>query len=128
MASERVNHEFGNLVGTCILKEFARELRSSCRFSDLVARWAGDAFLVVLTGAAADATAQIARLQSWICGPYQVPGRSGHVNVRLSTAIGLAEFRKATTCTEMLERADAALIATAGTGSQQNDRLNLTAR
>ncbi|MGC1423003.1 MAG: GGDEF domain-containing protein [Terracidiphilus sp.] len=104
-----VNHEFGNLVGDLIVKEFARELRSSCRFSDLVARWAGDRFLVVIDCKAADATAQIARLQSWICGPYQVPGRSGHVSVRLSTAIGLAEFREGDNLHEILERADVAL-------------------
>jgi len=107
----RVNREFGNLVGDLILKEFARELRSTCRFSDLVARWAGDQFLLVLDCAATDAKAQIARLQSWICGPYEVPGRSGHVTVRLSTAIGLAEFREGDNLQELLERADAALCA-----------------
>jgi diguanylate cyclase (GGDEF)-like protein len=107
----RVNQEFGNMVGDLILKEFARELRSSCRFSDLVARWAGDAFLVVLDCAAANAKAQIARLQSWICGPYQVPGRPGHVFVQLSTAIGLAEFREGDNLQEILERVDGALCA-----------------
>jgi diguanylate cyclase (GGDEF)-like protein len=107
----RVNQEYGNMVGDLIMKEFARELRSSCRFSDLVARWAGDEFLVVLDCAAADATAQIARLQSWICKPYQVPGRSGHVSVQLSTKIGIAESRQGDSMPEILDRADAALCA-----------------
>ncbi len=107
----RVNHEFGNLVGDLILKEFARELRSSCRFTDVVARWAGDGFIMVLDCAGADARGQIGRLQSWICRPYEVPGRSGHVIIRLSTAIGLAEFREGDNLQEILERADAALCA-----------------
>jgi diguanylate cyclase (GGDEF)-like protein len=107
----RVNHEFGNMVGDLILKEFARELRSSCRFSDVVARWAGDEFIVVLDCGGADARGQIGRLQSWICGPYEVPGRSGHVSVRLATAIGLAEFREGDSLQEILARADAALCS-----------------
>ena len=118
----RVNHEYGNMVGDLILKEFARELRSSCRFSDLVARWAGDEFLVVLDCAAAEARTQIARLQSWIRGPYEVPGRSGHVSVQLSTAIGLAEFREGDSLQQILERADAALCA-----DQQQARNQMTA-
>jgi diguanylate cyclase (GGDEF)-like protein len=107
----RINHEFGNLVGDLILKEFARVLRSSCRMSDLVGRWAGDQFIVVLDCPAADARVQISRLQPWICGPYQVPGRSGHVSVRLSTAIGLSEFLDGDDLQDVLERADAAVCA-----------------
>ncbi len=107
----RVNHEFGSLVGDLILKEFARVLRSSCRMSDLVARWAGDEFIVVLDCCAPDARIQVARLQPWISGPYQVPGRSGHVSVRLSTAIGLSEFCNGDSLQDVLERADEALCA-----------------
>jgi diguanylate cyclase (GGDEF)-like protein len=107
----RVNHEFGSLVGDLILKEFARVLRSSCRMSDLVARWAGDEFIVVLDCCAAEARVQVARLQPWISGPYVVPGRSGHVSVRLSTAIGRSEFLNGDCLKDILERADAALCA-----------------
>jgi diguanylate cyclase (GGDEF)-like protein len=104
-----VNHEYGNLVGDLILKEFARELRSSCRISDLVARWAGDEFIVVLDCAATDARVQVARLQTRICGPYLVPGRSGHVSVRLNSVVGLTEYRDGDCLQAILERADAAL-------------------
>lgn len=107
----KVNQEYGNLVGDLILKEFARELRSSCRFSDLVARWGGDEFIVVLDCVGLDVKGQIARLQSWICRPYLVPGRAGHLSVRLGASIGLAEYRESDTLQELLERADADLCA-----------------
>ncbi len=107
----RVNHEYGNLVGDLVLKAFATELRSSCRFSDLVARWGGDVFIVVLDCPGADAKRQIPRLASWISGPYQVPGRSGHVSIRLAVSIGVAEYREGDNLQEILERADAALCA-----------------
>jgi len=107
----RVNQEYGNLVGDLILKEFARELRSFCRFSDLVARWGGDEFIVVLDCAGLDVKRHIARLQSWICRPYLVPGRAGHVSVRLAASFGLAEYREGDHLQELLERADKELSA-----------------
>ena len=118
----RVNQEYGNLVGDLILKEFARELRSSCRFSDLVARWGGDEFIVVLDCAGLDVKGQIARLQSWICRPYLVPGRAGHVSVRLAASFGLAEYREGDNLQELLERADKALCV-----MQESARKRLTA-
>jgi diguanylate cyclase (GGDEF)-like protein len=118
----RVNQEYGNLVGDLILKEFARELRSSCRFSDLVARWGGDEFLVVLDCGGPDLQGQVARLQSWICRPYLVPGRSGHVSVRLDVSIGLAEYREGDNLQVLLERADAGMCA-----QQKSARKKLTA-
>ena len=52
------------MVGDLLLKEFARELRSSCRLSNLVARWTGDTFLVVLDAAENTALEQAERLRS----------------------------------------------------------------
>ncbi|WP_348261249.1 GGDEF domain-containing protein [Telmatobacter sp. DSM 110680] len=118
----RVNQEYGNLVGDLILKEFAKELRSSCRFTDLVARWGGDEFLVVPDCAGGDLEGQITRLQSWICRPYLVPGRSGHASIRLGASIGIAEYREGDNLQDLLERADAKLCA-----QQEIARRKLTA-
>lgn len=107
----RINQDYGNLVGDLILKEFAKELRSSCRFSDLVARWGGDKFLIVLDCVGGDLQGQVARLHSWICRPYFVPGRSGHLSVKLGASIGLAEYCEGDGLHELLERADRELCA-----------------
>jgi diguanylate cyclase (GGDEF)-like protein len=107
----RVNEENGNLIGDLLLKEFAGELRASCRFSDLVARWGGDEFIVVLDTIGADARGQVARLRSWICRPYHLPARNGSVSVRLDASFGLAEFREGDSLLELLERADAEVCA-----------------
>ena len=74
----RVNDEFGRMVGDLLLKEFAKELRSSCRLSNLVARWSGDTFLVVLDSAENTALEQAERLRAWISRQYLIPGRPGH--------------------------------------------------
>ena len=68
-----MNDEFGRMVGDLLLKEFARELRSSCRLSNLVARWAGDTFLVVLDAAENTALEQAERLRSWVSRQYLFP-------------------------------------------------------
>jgi diguanylate cyclase (GGDEF)-like protein len=105
----RVNDEFGHMVGDLLLKEFAKELRSSCRLSNLVARWSGDTFLVVLDAAESTAIEQADRLQTWIGKPYPIPGRPGHARVQLDALIGCAEYREGDTVQGILERADAAL-------------------
>ena len=110
-AFHRVNNEYGNLIGDLLLKEFAKELRSSCRFSDLVARWGDDEFLVVLDLPKNQALAQAERLRSWICRPYDVPGRSGHMSVHLRVSIGITENSEGDSLLELLERADAARSA-----------------
>ena len=107
----RINAEYGELVGDILLKEFAKELRSSCRFSDLVGRWGADEFVVLMECVGPEAHGQIARLQSWICGPYAVRSRCGHVHVRLEVSIGLAEFQSGDDLNSLLDRADADLCA-----------------
>ena len=107
----RVNDDFGHMVGDLLLKEFARELRSSCRVSNLAARWCGDTFLVVIDSSEKQAMEQGARLQTWLGRDYLIPGRARNANVRLSASIGCAAFREGDTAEAVLERADAALCA-----------------
>ncbi len=111
MKFRRVNEQFGRMVGDMVLKEFARELRSSCRFSNLVARWSGDTFLVVTDAVEGAAKEQAERLRAWISRHYLIPGRPGHASVHLESAIGYAEYREGDTVQGILERAEAALSA-----------------
>jgi diguanylate cyclase (GGDEF)-like protein len=104
-----VNNVHGNMVGDQLLKEFARELRSCCRFADLVARWSGDRFIVVLDTTGGEASSQATRLRAWISKPYHVPGRTGYVNIRMDATISLAESAEGDCLHDLLERGDAQL-------------------
>lgn len=110
----QISEEHGNLVGDLLLKEFANELRSSCRIGDLVGRWGAERFVVILNSDAEQATGRMARLHSWICGAYRVPGRSRPISVRLDAGLGLAEYQPRESLYELLERADAELCAHRG--------------
>ena len=50
-----VNDDAGHAAGDAALREIARLLRRECRSNDLVARWAGDEFVVLLGDAGAGA-------------------------------------------------------------------------
>jgi len=101
-----VVESYGNLTGDLLLKEFAKELRSACRFTDIVGRWGSDEFIIVLDGAGPESEPQVARLRASISKSYHVPGRTGYVSVPLAVSVGMAEHRLGEDVLEILERAD----------------------
>jgi len=96
----------GNLVGDVLLKEFARELRSACRFTDVLGRWGNDEFMLLLDEVGEEIRPKVERLRIAICRNYHVPGRTGYVNVPLSASIGVAEVEDDDDVQAVLERAD----------------------
>jgi len=109
---------YGNLVSDLLLKEFARELRSTCRFTDIVGRWGGDEF-IILVDDGAEIRSQLARLRTTLAKPYHVPGRTGYVNIPLDVSIGLAEYQREDDVHSILERADSELCRQRGRVEQQ---------
>jgi diguanylate cyclase (GGDEF)-like protein len=111
---KRVNDEHGHLTGDELLKQFAGELRSICRTTDLIGRWGGDEFIFLFKGRLAEAEAQTDRLRKWVCGDYTVKqtsaqGRSGTIKVRVDASIGLTEYVAGEGMKELVARADAAM-------------------
>lgn len=103
---KKVNDKHGHLVGDEVLKQFAGELHSACRSTDILGRWGGDEFILLLDCGMAEATAQIERLKKWVCGDYVLQGKSSPGKLRLEAAIGLAEHRLDEPIKELLDRAD----------------------
>ncbi len=104
---KRVNDEHGHLAGDELLRQFATELKSACRSKDIVGRWGGDEFIILLDCELAEARAQADRLTRWVCGSYTVEGGSGPVKLQIDASIGLAEHVAKETQKELLARADA---------------------
>jgi diguanylate cyclase (GGDEF)-like protein len=108
---KRVNDVHGHLVGDDLLRQFAGELKSACRSTDVNGRWGGDEFILVLGSRLGDAETQIERLREWVCGSYPVQSRSGPMKLKLEASIGLAEHRRGERMNDLLARADAAMYA-----------------
>jgi diguanylate cyclase (GGDEF)-like protein len=106
---KQVNDGHGHLAGDELLKQFAGELRSACRATDVIGRWGGDEFLLVFDCGMAEAETKTERLKKWICGSYIVHGKQGEVKLQVDASFGLAAHEAGEAMKQLLERADAAM-------------------
>lgn len=105
-----INDSLGHAAGDVVLREFAQRLQASVRHLDLVARLAGDEFVVILEGLHSDAEAQAVaqKIVDAMARPMNVEGNL----LRVSSSIGVAYQDKAApaiTTPDLLARADKAL-------------------
>ena len=115
---KRVNDRHGHAVGDDVLVRTARELAGAVRSGDLVARFGGEEFCVVLPGV--DAATVRERAEAWRarCARTEHPTLHGPVRVTLSA--GVADLRPGEDVDTLLGRADEALYAAKAAG---RDRL-----
>jgi diguanylate cyclase len=104
---KQVNDEHGHMVGDELLKQFAAELRSASRSADIIGRWGGDEFILLVQSGLADAKAQSDRLQKWVCGNYTVQGNCDPIKLRVVASLGLAEHLPDEPMKALVDRADA---------------------
>lgn len=109
-----INDTHGHNVGDAALREVASRLRASLRASDVVARWGGEEFLVVLAGAPAEYTALVAdRLREAVGGE---PLRIGSIELRATCSVGGAVAPAGSTPETVIGAADAALYRAKAAG------------
>ena len=99
-----VNDTYGHLAGDQVLAEIARRLLENLRSTDMVARWGGEEFVILLRDCALEQALAIAeKIRSRIAdSPFDDVSA-------VSVSIGVAERRQDNDLTSWLARADAAL-------------------
>ena len=117
---KKVNDTHGHLTGDELLKQFATELRSACRATDVIARWGGDEFLILLECPLEEATGRVERLRKWVCGDYTVRGPSGIMKLRLYASIGLAQHLPQESIKALITRADTAMYERKAAGRENH--------
>ena len=106
-----VNDTHGHAAGDLVLQSFADTVRRNVRDTDVLARWGGEEFVLLLCDTpAADAVALMERLRQAVQA-MQVPVPQGGGPITVTVSIGLARHTPADPLAGTLERADQALYA-----------------
>jgi diguanylate cyclase (GGDEF)-like protein len=83
---KQTNDRYGHSAGDALLKQFAAELRMFLRSTDIVSRWGGDEFLVIVDCRVEEVRERIEPVGKWVYGDYtlQVDGQTHKVGVQAS--------------------------------------------
>jgi diguanylate cyclase (GGDEF)-like protein/PAS domain S-box-containing protein len=112
-----INDRYGHLVGDQAIEHVARTLGASLRPGDLVCRYGGEEFCLLLPGLGATAAHELAeRMRTRIeatCGAAVIPGE----NVRITISFGVAAVAfGGSTLAELIKQADQALYLAKNAG------------
>ncbi|MEU4159171.1 GGDEF domain-containing protein [Actinoplanes sp. NPDC026670] len=101
---KQVNDSFGHHIGDHLLVCVAERLRHCLRREDVVGRFGGDEFLVLLddVGPGEELDRLLERITQAICDPYRLGEHTVHVGV----SVGTAECVGGTTADQLLQDAD----------------------
>lgn len=104
---KQVNDRHGHAAGDAVLRSFAATARGALRNRDVLARWGGEEFLLLLPDASPpDARLVLERMAERVHA-MQVPGLESER--RISFSAGLAERRQGEAFADAINRADKAL-------------------
>ena len=117
---KRINDTFGHAAGDEVLRVFARETRAALREGDVLARWGGEEFLLVMPDTTlhdAEATierarARVAQPASWVAFPQ----------TRVTFSAGLAALQPEQNLEQALQWADFALYEAKNQGRDRTVR------
>ncbi|AZD06854.1 GGDEF domain protein [Pseudomonas chlororaphis] len=111
---KRLNDTYGHLAGDQVLSGFARHLESCLRQSDIVCRWGGEEFIVLLKDTDSATARKIAEKIRLLIEQqrYAYEGK----NMRLTVSIGVTTLQADDTLHSLLSRADHAMYRAKQTG------------
>jgi diguanylate cyclase (GGDEF)-like protein/PAS domain S-box-containing protein len=114
---KRVNDDHGHLAGDATLREVARIAKDSLRPYDVIGRFGGEEFFVLLPETCReDARIVGERIRERIAGARFVFDGS---RARVTVSIGVAQYRASDDCDSIIKRADDKLYVAKRTGRDQ---------
>jgi diguanylate cyclase (GGDEF)-like protein len=103
---KQFNDRYGHATGDAVLRCFSSAARASLRANDVLARWGGEEFLLLLPYTTADDARAVLERMAERVRAMMVPGLDGD---QISFSAGLATRRAGEPCADVISRADNAL-------------------
>jgi len=111
---KRVNDQFGHAAGDRVLRSLARMLQQRLRKTDLLGRYGGEEFAIILPGATASRAAEILDDVRESFAALEFPFGVDRISVTFS--VGISEFPRHQPLDRLAEAADHALYRAKGEG------------
>lgn len=104
---KRINDTYGHNVGDDVLQRFAQVIESTLRETDILARWGGEEFLLLIN----DTHAELAKvaLERTRTALSQAPLLPEHPEIVITFSAGLTGYEEGERLHDCIERADGAL-------------------
>lgn len=110
---KQINDQRGHLAGDRVLVEVGQALRDSARNADIIARWGGDEFILLLQNTDVSAAQRIAE---------RLHKRLDNI---IGFSIGVAQWHEHDSCDSLLYRADADLYNNKAAGMRTGNIIHL---
>jgi diguanylate cyclase len=109
-----INDTYGHGVGDNVIRSFASEARKAMRETDVISRWGGEEFLVLLTESPPhDSSIGLGRLRGALANAVVCHSTP---QLRIQFSAGITEYRPLETVEQTIERADKALYRAKASG------------
>jgi phosphoserine phosphatase RsbU/P len=111
---KQVNDTYGHPAGDSVLIQVSELIQKQLRATDIVGRWGGEEFMVVLVGS--DIHESNVVIERVLQAISRTPMKHGHVSIHVKASAGIAQRKENEPFDELIRRADQGLYYAKDTG------------